>query len=82
MIFHLTAIFVFKGMFSMLLKTADKFLEKFNIRRLKFGTIMEFLKKFNMPDSITAMETVLREIKVFSIKLVNVKNFGYLMTEQ
>ena len=60
-------------MFSKLLKTADKFLEKFNIRRLKFGTIMEFLKKFSMTDSMTSMGEVLREIKVFSIKLVNQK---------
>ena len=65
-VFYFTAIFVFQGMFSKLLKTADKFLEKFNIRRLKFGTIMEFLTKFSMTDSMTAMGEVLREIKVFS----------------
>lgn len=32
----------------MLLKIVDKFLDKFNLRRLKFGIIMEFLDKFGM----------------------------------
>lgn len=51
-------------MFSKLLKTADKFLEKFNLRRLKFGTIMEFLHKFGMEESKKAMGNVMEEIKV------------------
>lgn len=51
-------------MFSKLLKTADKFLEKFNLRRLKFGTIMEFLNKFGMEKSKKAMGNVMEEIKV------------------
>ncbi|XP_062579219.1 uncharacterized protein LOC134241150, partial [Saccostrea cucullata] len=52
-----------KGIFSKLLKTADKFLEKFNIRRLKFGTIMEFLDRFGMTESKAAMARVMMEIK-------------------
>eukprot|EP00105_Crassostrea_gigas_P038494 XP_019922642.1 PREDICTED: uncharacterized protein LOC105327901 [Crassostrea gigas] len=52
----------FKGI-SKLLKAADKFLEKFSIRRLKFGTIMEFLEKFNMQSSKEAMARVFKEIK-------------------
>lgn len=51
-------------MFSKLLKTADKFLEKFNLRRLKFGTIMEFLHKFGMEESKKAMGNVMEKIKV------------------
>lgn len=51
-------------MFSKLLKTADKFLEKFNLRRLKFGTIMVFLHKFGMEESKKAMGNVMEEIKV------------------
>lgn len=55
-------------MFSQLLKTADKFLEKFNIRRLKFGTIMEFLDRFNMQTSKDAMARVMRGIKVYCLQ--------------
>lgn len=51
-------------MFSTLLKTADKFLDKFNLRRLKFGTIMEFLDKFGMQQSKDALGNVMEEIKV------------------
>lgn len=51
-------------MFSTLLKTADKFLDKFNLRRLKFGTIMEFLDKFGMHQSKDALGNVMEEIKV------------------
>lgn len=54
-------------MFSQLLKTADKFLEKFNIRRLKFGTIMEFLDRFNMQTSKDAMARVMKGIKVYCV---------------
>lgn len=53
---------------SKLLKAADKFLEKFSIRRLKFGTIMEFLEKFNMQSSKEAMARVFKEIKVCLLK--------------
>lgn len=64
---------VLKGFFfalgiSKLLKAADKFLEKFSIRRLKFGTIMEFLEKFNMQSSKEAMARVFKEIKVCLLK--------------
>lgn len=64
---------VLKGFFfalgiSKLLKAADKFLEKFSIRRLKFGTIMEFLEKFNMQSSKEAMARVFKEIKVCLFK--------------
>lgn len=51
-------------MFSTLLKTADKFLEKFKLRRLKFGTIMEFLDKFGMQQSKDALGNVMEEMKV------------------
>lgn len=51
-------------MFSKLLKTTDKFFEKFNIRRLKLGTIMAFLERLNMMESKTAIARVLRKIKV------------------
>lgn len=51
-------------MFSTLLKTADKFLDKFNLRRLKCGTIMEFLDKFGMQQSKDALGNVMEEIKV------------------
>lgn len=66
-------IYVLKGFFfalgiSKLLKAADKFLEKFSLRRLKFGTIMEFLEKFNMQSSKEAMARVFKEIKVCLFK--------------
>lgn len=51
-------------MFSKLLKTADKFFEKFNIRRLKLGTMMAFLERLDMTESKTALARVLRNIKV------------------
>lgn len=54
----------FSGMFSKLLKTADKFFEKFNIRRLKLGTMMAFLERLDMTESKTALARVLRNIKV------------------
>ena len=54
----------FTGLFGKLLKAADKFLEKFNIRRLKFGTIIEFLDKLEMNKSKTAMAKVMITIKV------------------
>lgn len=57
-------LFFFSGMFSKLLKTTDKFFEKFNIRRLKLGTIMAFLERLNMMESKTAIARVLRKIKV------------------
>jgi hypothetical protein len=52
------------GFFSKLLKAADKFLQKFNIRRLKFGTIIEFLDKLGMVKSKEAMARVMITIKV------------------
>lgn len=54
----------FTGLFGKLLKAADKFLEKFNIRRLKFGTIIEFLDKLEMNKSKSAMAKVMITIKV------------------
>eukprot|EP00105_Crassostrea_gigas_P044415 XP_019928563.1 PREDICTED: uncharacterized protein LOC105342369 [Crassostrea gigas] len=52
-----------KGFFAKLLKAADKFLQKFNIRRLKFGTIIEFLDKLGMDKSKKAMAKVMITIK-------------------
>ncbi|XP_062593831.1 uncharacterized protein LOC134255325, partial [Saccostrea cucullata] len=57
------SIFPIKGIFTTLLKTADKFLKKFKIRRLKFGTILEFLERFGMTKSKDAMARVMRGIK-------------------
>lgn len=54
----------FIGFFAKLLKAADKFLQKFNIRRLKFGTIIEFLDKLGMDKSKMAMAKVMITIKV------------------
>ncbi|XP_078336896.1 uncharacterized protein LOC144626511 [Crassostrea virginica] len=51
------------GMFSTLLLKADTFLQKYNLRRLKFGTIIEFLDKFNMTTSKEALRDVLKSIK-------------------
>lgn len=51
-------------MFSKLLKTADKFLAKLNLRRLKMGTIIEFLDRFGMVQSKEAMAKVILTIKV------------------
>ncbi|XP_062616058.1 uncharacterized protein LOC134277763, partial [Saccostrea cucullata] len=53
----------FIGFFKKLLKAADKFLEKYNIRRLKFGTIIEFLDKLGMNESKEAMAKVMITIK-------------------
>lgn len=55
------------GFFSKLLKAADKFLQKFNIRRLKFGTIIEFLDKLGMVKSKEAMARVMITIKVWKL---------------
>lgn len=52
------------GMFSSLLLTADTFLQKYNLRRLKFGTIIEFLDKFNMTSSKEALRGVVSSVKV------------------
>lgn len=61
-------IFSFAGMFSKLLRTADKFLQKLNLRRLKMGTIIEFLDRFGMVKSKEAMAKVILTIKVSSRK--------------
>lgn len=54
----------FAGMFTKLLRTADKFLQKLNLRRLKMGTIIEFLDRFGMVKSKEAMAKVIVTIKV------------------
>lgn len=51
-------------MFTKLLRTADKFLQKLNLRRLKMGTIIEFLDRFGMVKSKEAMAKVIVTIKV------------------
>ena len=58
-------------MFSKLLKTADKFLQKLNLRRLKMGTIIEFLDIFGIVKSKEAMTNVILTIKVVSRKSLN-----------
>lgn len=51
-------------MFSTLLLKADTFLQKYNLRRLKFGTIIEFMDKFNMTTSKEALKGVVKSVKV------------------
>lgn len=55
---------VIAGMFSTLLLKADTFLQKYNLRRLKFGTIIEFMDKFNMTTSKEALRGVVKSVKV------------------
>ncbi|XP_021353372.1 uncharacterized protein LOC110450253 [Mizuhopecten yessoensis] len=51
------------GLFSNLLKKADSFLKKFSLRRLRMGTIIEFLDRLGMDESKEKMANVIKTIK-------------------
>jgi hypothetical protein len=51
-------------MFSTLLKKADSFFKRFSLKRLKLGSIIEFLDQLGMTDSKQKLAEVLKSIKV------------------
>jgi hypothetical protein len=51
-------------MFSTLIKKADSFFKKFSLKRLKLGSIIEFLDQLGMTESKKNLAKVLKSIKV------------------
>ena len=51
-------------MFSTLMKKADSFFKKFSLKRLKLGSIIEFLDQLGMTESKKSLAEVLKSIKV------------------
>jgi hypothetical protein len=46
------------------MKKADSFFKKFSLKRLKLGSIIEFLDKLGMTESKKSLAEVLKSIKV------------------
>ncbi|CAG2251005.1 unnamed protein product [Mytilus edulis] len=53
-----------KGPFTTLMQKADSFMKKFSLRRLKMGTIIEFLTKLGMTDSRAKFVQTLKTLQV------------------
>ena len=60
-------IFYLSGPFATLMKKADSFMQKFSLRRLKMGTIIEFLTKLGMTDSRAKFVTAIKTLQVKSL---------------
>jgi hypothetical protein len=60
-------IFYLPGPFATLMKKADSFMQKFSLRRLKMGTIIEFLTKLGMTDSRAKFVTAIKTLQVKSL---------------
>jgi hypothetical protein len=54
----------FSDPFTTLLHKADVFFKKFSLKRLKLGTIIDFIAKLGMKESANKMAEVMKTIKV------------------
>ncbi|CAC5381353.1 unnamed protein product [Mytilus coruscus] len=53
----------FKDPFSVLLKKADSFLQKFSLKKLRMGSIIDFLGKLKMNESMQKLAAVMKTVK-------------------
>lgn len=61
-------------MFITLIKKAEAFFEKFSLKKLKLGSIIEYLDRLGMTETKEKLAVVLKTIRVFQIHISKRKN--------
>lgn len=64
---YYNTIFFITDMFITLIKKAEAFFEKFSLKKLKLGSIIEYLDRLGMTETKEKLAIVLKTIRVFQI---------------